>query len=483
MDRPLTPSVALSTATPVCKHEMRVMLRLFNTLEVVNQRPAFSNPESDTQIFYALRYDPPKQSNGQWSLIHEDNKKEGDYLEEWDDASHVSGLSRVSSRSNNSMLSKSSQVNINERMKQIKKEKGQQVIAKLTSRSDVVERELKIRKDFQLSRHYIPAVISVHHTVQHAAYSEAMAEPGYCITMEGADTTAENLMLEMRKQGKSFSSKLLRKIGASLLHMHEHGLVHCDFGTHNAGKFGNRWKLLGVGGSKAIGSPTDPKRGFYHPPEALIVESRRAPLGKKELVAKVVSIKARPSHDIWAFGVLMYEAICGVPLSPYACRGKRLMNANEIAKVGRWDEASLERALRHVDPSDQSSLDILRKLLHPSLQERYSTLREALDHPFFSGNLDDRVLLNKRGTDARPTREALPPTQTREGNRGQAKNGISEGLRALDQENNMNGAAPRSNKKGGGLGNMSVASRKSTTIKMSFGLKGLRTRTKTANKF
>lgn len=170
--------IALSTATPVCKHEMRVMLRLFNTLEVVNQRPAFSNPHSDTQIFYALRYDPPKTDNGQWSLIHEDNKKDGDYLDEWDDSSHVSGLSRMSSHSSHSLSSKCSQVTIDKKMKQIKKEKGQQVIAKLTSRSDVVERELKIRKDFNLSRHYVPAVISVHHTVQHAAYSEAMAEPG-----------------------------------------------------------------------------------------------------------------------------------------------------------------------------------------------------------------------------------------------------------------------------------------------------------------
>lgn len=173
--------IALSTATPVCKHEMRVMLRLFNTLEVVNQRPAFSNPQSDTQIFYALRYDPPKADNGQWSLIHEDNKKDGDYLDEWDDASHVSGLSRMSSHSSNSLSSKCSQVTIDKKMKQIKKEKGQQVIAKLTSRSDIVERELKIRKDYHLSRHYVPAVISVHHTVQHAAYSEAMAEPGMLI--------------------------------------------------------------------------------------------------------------------------------------------------------------------------------------------------------------------------------------------------------------------------------------------------------------
>mmetsp|Transcript_33037 Transcript_33037/g.60884 ORF Transcript_33037/g.60884 Transcript_33037/m.60884 type:complete len:596 (-) Transcript_33037:94-1881(-) len=488
--------IALSTATSVCKHEMRVMLRLFNTLEVVNQRPAFSNPESDTQIFYALRYDPPKHDNGQWSLVHEDNKKDGDYLDEWDDASHVSGLSRVSSRSNQSLSSRCSQVSIDEKMKQIKKEKGQQVIAKLTSRSDIVERELKIRKDYHLSRHYVPAVISVHHTVQHAAYSEAMAEPGYCITMEGADTTAENLMLDMRKYGKSFSTKILKRIGISMLHMHEHGLVHGDFGTHNVGKFGNRWKLLGVGGSKAIGSPTDPKRGFYHPPETVVVETKRAPLGKKEVVAKVVSIQAKPSHDIWAFGVVMYEAICGVPLSPYACRGKRAMSANEIAKIGKWDGPSIERALRHVDPSDTDALGILRRLLHHDPNERYNTLREALEHPFFSGSSEDRVLKKREssggdtGSATLPSHSSLQSRHGKNSARDQArknevvKNGLSEGLKFLDQENSDNGvprSAMHNSKKV--TGDESIASGKSRGSIMSFSnklkMKGLRERMRT----
>merc|ERR1712021_323567 len=189
-----------------------------------------------------------------------------------DDASLVSGVSKMSLRS--TMTSKTQQT-IEDKLRQIRKEKGQQVIAKLTSRSEIVERELKVRKDYHLSRHYVPAVISVHHTVQHAAYSEAMAEPGYCITMEGADTTAENLMLDMRKQKKRFPTKALKRVGISLLHLHEHGLVHGDFGTHNIGKFGSRWKMLGVGGSIPLGRPTDPSRGFYHPPEAIRLEQRK----------------------------------------------------------------------------------------------------------------------------------------------------------------------------------------------------------------
>jgi hypothetical protein len=374
--------IALAAATPVCKHEIRVMLRLFNTLEVVNQRPAYTNPVSDTQIFYALRYDPPKDVSGQYTVIHEDKGVDNDYLEEWDDASHISGASKNSIRST---LTSRSQQSVEEKLRMIRKEKGQQVIAKLTSRADVVERELKVRKEFHLSRHYVPAIISVHHTVQHAAYSEAMAEPGYCITMEGADTTAENLMLDLRKSGKPFPAKALKRIGISLLHMHEHGIVHCDFGTHNVGKFSNRWKLLGVGGSVRIDDNTDPQRGFYHPPEAVVVENQRSALGRKDVTAVVVSVPAKPTYDIWAYGCVVYEAVCAFPLAPYACRGKRNMTAAELARVGGHDENSLRKYLAKVPEDDLLARDLLASLLHYDPRQRFQSMRQVLEHPFFGG--------------------------------------------------------------------------------------------------
>ena len=374
--------IALAAATPVCKHEMRVMLRLFNTLEVVNQRPAYTNPVGDTQIFYALRYDPPPQSKGDYTVLHEEkNDGADDYVEDFDDASHVSAMSKHSTRS---ALTSRTQQSIEDKLRLIRREKGQQVIAKLTSRSEIVERELKIRKDYHLSRHYVPAIISVHHTVQHAAYSEAMAEPGYCITMEGADTTAENMMLDLRKNGKPFPEKSLKRIGISLLHLHEHGIIHSDFGTHNIGKFGSRWKLLGVGGSVPLGRPTDPNRGFYHPPEAIVVENKRgAPMGKKNYSASVISIPAQATYDIWAFGVVLYEALAGLPLGPYACRGKRAMSASEVCKIGLWDEASMKKALKHI-PDDDMARDLLKRLLHPNPDKRIASMRHVLEHGFFT---------------------------------------------------------------------------------------------------
>lgn len=387
-------TIALAAATPVCKHEMRVMLRLFNTLEVVNQKPAYTNPNSDTQIFYALRYEPPAQTSGSYTVLHDerDHVVDNDYLEDWDDSSQVSTVSRNSIRST---LTSRSQQTIEDKMRQIRKEKGQQVIAKLTSRSNVVERELKVRKDFHLSRHYVPAILSVHHTVQHAAYSEAMAEPGYCITMEGADTTAENLMLDMRKNGKRFPSKALKRVGISLLHLHEHGIIHGDFGTHNIGKFGSRWKLLGVGGSIPLGEPSNPDRGFYHPPESIVVENKRGAMGaigsKKSLSATVMSIPADVTYDIWAYGVVVYEAVAKLPLSPYACRGKRDMNASEVCKIGLWDENSVRKALKHVQDDDVAH-DLLKHLLHHDPSRRFTSMRSVLEHPFFLGKGAEGIL-------------------------------------------------------------------------------------------
>lgn len=375
--------IALASATPVCKYEMRVMLRLFNTLEVVNQKPAYTNPANDTQIFYALRYEPPPSVQPAFTVLHDEkhDRASGDHIEEYDDNSAISGISKHSLRS---QISTRSQQGIADKLRHIRKEKGQQVIAKLTSRSDVVERELRVRKDYQLSRHYVPAIISVHHTVQHAAYSEAMAEPGYCITMEGADTTAENLILDLRKAGKPFPLKALKRIGIALLHLHEHGLVHSDFGSHNIGKFGNRWKLLGVGGCVPIGKVTDPNRGFYHPPESILVEAKRSSLGKKDFSSCVVSLSARPTYDIWAYGVLLYEAIAGVPLSAYACRGKRAMSSSEVAKIGQWDDHSLKKALRHVDDEYESAKSLLYLLLEPEPDKRINSMRNVLEHPFFT---------------------------------------------------------------------------------------------------
>ena len=352
-------------------------------------QPACTNEESGTQIFYALRYAPPPDKMGYFTTLYRDDKNNYNHVEPWDDEP-------VEADDFEEDLDTSTR-DTAEKLELIQNEKSTRVIAKLTSRSDIVQAEMSKREEHQLSRHYVPAIISVHHTIQHAAYAEAMAEPSYCITMEGAETTAENLLLDLRRSGGSFSKDHLKSIAISLFHIHERGLVHGDFGTHNVAKFGNRWKVLGIGGSINVGDKTNPKRGFFHPPEAVVLETRNVSLGEKNVGAAVVPIVGSATYDIWAFGTIMYEALAGLPLSPYrsAYKAKRAMTTAELFKVGQWDQRNLRKALRHIEGDDDAQ-DLIKKLLNPDPELRAQSMREALEHPYFGlGPLTDSPAFTK----------------------------------------------------------------------------------------
>ena len=382
--------IALASATPICRHEIRVMLRLFNTLELVKQRPAFTNGASDTEIFYALRYEPPPEQSDLFSTDYDGKKSDDDdYTEDWDD-----DLSQTSNATMRIKANEESNLSVADKLKLIRNEKGQHVIAKITPRSDIVERELKIRKDFNLSRHYVPSVISVHHTIHHGAYQNAQAEPAYCITIEGADSTVEHQMMDYRRVGKAFPSNELRRIGMSLLHLHENGLVHTDFGPHNIGKFGPLFKMLGVGGCVRIGDQTNPKHGIYHAPEAVVVENIIVD-GKDRKTARVIPVKASPAIDLWSFGHMVYESVAGAPLSAYSHRGQRVKSSN-LAKIARWDDLSLQRALMNVDADDTLARSVISKLLHPDPNKRFKSIREAIADPFFNTDSGDRKIMRQR---------------------------------------------------------------------------------------
>ena len=380
--------IALANATPICRHEIRVMLRLFNTLELVKQRPAFTNAASDTEIFFALRYEPPPEQSNLFKTQYEQTDDDNDNRDDWDD-----DLSVMSDEKARKISLDDANMSVAEKLSVIRNEKGQHVIAKITPRADIVERELRVRKDYNLSRHYVPSVISVHHTVHHGAYQNASADAAYCITMDGADYTLEHQMLDLRRAGKGFPSNELKRVAISLMHLHENGLVHTDFGPHNVGKFGPLWKLLGVGGCVPIGASTDPKHGIYHCPETVKIETVMID-GQERKTAKITSITATPAVDLWAFGHLVFESIVGAPLSAYSHRGKRVKSAN-LAKIARWDQSSLKRALKHIDESDTLARDVVSKFLDPDPRKRYQSLRDAIADPFFHTDVGDRKLQEK----------------------------------------------------------------------------------------
>ncbi|KAK1740703.1 myosin family protein [Skeletonema marinoi] len=388
--------IALASGTPLCKHEFRVMFRLFRTLEITDGKPSYTDSLTGTQIFYAQKFASPPEKPGVFTSLYLDDKSKLSDIEECDDQPAPADVENIPNLG---------EMTNQQRLDFVQNEEGVRVIAKLTSRSDIADAEISTRQDYNLSRHYVPAVLSIHHTILNAAYAEAMADPSYCITMEAADTTAENLLLDLRKSKKLFPTSALKSIAMSLLHIHERGLVHGDFGSHNVAQFGDRWKVLGVRASVPVGDLSDPKRGFYHPPEAVSLETRNVSLGEKNVGASVIAIESDFTNDIWGYGAIFYEAIAGLPLSPYRSAHKairaREMGTAELFKVGQWDERSLRKALRHINNENAKALAKL--LLHPDPSQRVQSMREALEHPFFGlGKLAGAAPTFKRPTPKTP---------------------------------------------------------------------------------
>jgi hypothetical protein len=88
---------------------------------------------------------------------------------------------------------------------------------------------------------------------------------------------------------------------------------------------------------------------------------------------------------------MVFESVVGAPLSAYSHRGKRVKSSN-LAKIARWDDHSLEKALRQVEDKDVLARNVLRKLLHPDPEQRFKSVREVVADPFFNTDSGDRKI-------------------------------------------------------------------------------------------
>ena len=61
------------------------------------------------------------------------------------------------------------------------------------------------------------------------------------------------------------------------------------------------------------------------------------------------------------------------------------MTSTEVAKIGLWDENSVKKALKHLPLDvDSNAKSLIKKLLHYDPDQRYNSMRQVLEHPFFA---------------------------------------------------------------------------------------------------
>lgn len=96
-------------------------------------------------------------------------------------------------------------------------------------------------------------------------------------------------------------------------------------------------------------------------------------------------LKAHPSQDIWALGVLAHTLFTGESLVPMN-RDEDLSGPHALRLAATWTDESLQKhLLTHKQLRDPVLLDLLTQLLRVNPQERFQSLADVVNcHPFFT---------------------------------------------------------------------------------------------------
>ncbi|KAF0689927.1 Aste57867_18668 [Aphanomyces stellatus] len=305
------------------------------------------------------------------------------------------------------------------------------VALKFMRNEDEYQRETHIRKRLSsnLVLHLLPTV-DIPTFQQHVLLMEPingdikMTEYQYLLAMPAADRSLEDIFLKERPSDTKTRS-YLHDIALSLNRVHKNGLVHGDMKKLNILRVHNQLKLidfdatttvgdkLGVKFSSGVlppemfyqlqdieetkqyeeywGSQTqkDPKRWYkLKPRNNFVVRSYRHGHTKN---LPYTLVEATPAVDMWSFGCLMYQMLCGVEL--ISTDINQDIVSDKVKDAATWTDELLHRRIEN-NIADESAQHLIKQLLVVNPTSRLS-MQEVLNHPYFTGVFDLTEITSK----------------------------------------------------------------------------------------
>jgi len=202
------------------------------------------------------------------------------------------------------------------------------------------------------------------------------------------DACRENSELRQKYAVKIFS--VLRVVAKALRRLHSLGVVHCNLSPEFCGKFGDRWKLLGILRFHRIGDTIDYSSfGQAAPPEALDPQISTNNHALDRQAAFRTNVKVDPSIDIWCFGKLAYDVLVGEPLVPFDSRKetrqyRKGLNSPRILHLSTLDLVEARRSLRGVGVP-LAGVDLITRCLSQEPDSRPSSMTEIVRSDIWEG--------------------------------------------------------------------------------------------------
>jgi len=272
---------------------------------------------------------------------------------------------------------------------------GRAVLLKCFSKEEPYLNEISELKEIEFDTNCVE-VVNFFCIRDFEAYSSANAPEQFCVAVEKPSLVLSRVVAgsdDYRQDPGRFHkyltrvSMVLRLIGKSINHLHGHGLVHSNVSLPNCGKFGDKWKLMGLTGAKLFDEDVPTwSMGEGIPPEATELFPDKNG-GLDEATVKLQeTLKASTAIDAWAFGKLMYEVLVGEPLIPFDYSMDAFYNdRSALVALAAWDESTLRDVVNEVVESGAGTLaaDLISHCLCPSPKDRPQSFDEILAHPFW----------------------------------------------------------------------------------------------------
>ncbi|KAF0689924.1 Aste57867_18665 [Aphanomyces stellatus] len=250
-----------------------------------------------------------------------------------------------------------------------------------------------------------------------------MAKYHYMLAMPAADRSLEDIYLKERPSDTK-TRAFLHEIAFGLACLHNNGLVHGDLKKLNILRADNKLKLIDFDASTKIGDALGvkfssgilPPEMFYElkgpdeicqyeeywgdqvndskrwnklkPRNNFIIRTyRRGHTG--DLPYSLV--EATPAVDMWSFGCLMYQMLCGMELIPTDIN-QDIVTDKMKAAAQLTDEVLHRRIENNI--ADESAQHLIKQLLVVDPKNR-SSVQEVLNHTYFTGAVDFSDMFSK----------------------------------------------------------------------------------------